>query len=62
MLHYDYHFDITESTLTLDHELDISDIDWEDGDIFQLEVRPNGAIRFTKVGKLEQFVLQNDGK
>ena len=62
MLYLDYQFDITGSTLTLDHELDISGLDWEDGDIFRLEVRPNGAVRFTKVSKLEQFVIGDDGK
>lgn len=62
MLYLDYHFDITGSTLTLDHELDISGLDWEDGDIFRLEVRPNGAARFVKVSKLEQFVLNNESK
>lgn len=62
MLYIDYTFDITGSTLTMDHELNIANLDWEDGDIFQLEIRPNGAARFVKVSKLEQFVLKNDSK
>lgn len=62
MLYYDYHFDITETTLTLDHELDISEIDWENGDLFRLEIRPNGAARFVQISKLEQFVLGGESK
>lgn len=60
MIYLEYTFDITGTTITLDNELDLSNIDWEDGDLFRLEIRPNGAARFIKVSKLEQFVLDEE--
>jgi hypothetical protein len=40
--------------------LNINGTDWQEGDIFRLELTDNtNAVRFVRLSKLEKFILDN---
>jgi hypothetical protein len=58
MRYYDFHFTINGNIFELDEEVDIDKTDWQEGDLFRLEiVEGNNAIRFVRLSKLEKFIL-----
>jgi hypothetical protein len=58
MRYYDFHFTIDGNIFELDEEVDIEKTDWQEGDIFRLELVGNtNTIRFVRVSKLEKFIL-----
>ena len=62
MRYYDFHFTIDGNILELDEEVDIEKTDWQEGDLFRLELVGNtNTIRFVRVSKLEKFILDPGG-
>jgi hypothetical protein len=55
MKHYDYEWDLSNTGIKLDPELDIDRLGWKHGDHFKL-VNINGIAQLVKVDPLEKFV------
>jgi hypothetical protein len=55
MRYYDYEWDLSESRILMDAELDPVKLGWREGDYFRLTYR-NGHIVLVKVDPLEKFL------
>jgi len=55
MKYYDYEWDISQTRLLLDEELNTDRIGWKFGDYFKL-VNKNGRAMLVKVDPLEKFL------
>ena len=55
MKHYDYEWDLSNTGIKLDPELNIDKLGWKHGDYFKL-VNIDGKVQLIKVDPLEKFV------
>lgn len=55
MKYYDYEWDISQTRLLLDEELNTDRIGWKFGDYFKL-INKNGRAMLVKVDPLEKFL------
>jgi hypothetical protein len=62
MNYYGYEWNLSESRIMMDAELDITDLGWREGDYFRLTYR-NGHMVLVKMDPLEKFLtdgIKND--
>jgi formylmethanofuran dehydrogenase subunit D len=55
MKYYDYEWDLSESRILMDAELDVDKLGWKEGDYFRLTYR-NGHVVLVKIDPLELFL------
>ena len=55
MRYYDYEWDLSESRIMMDAELDPVKLGWREGDYFKLTYR-NGHMVLVKIDPLEKFL------
>jgi hypothetical protein len=61
MLYLDYNWDLSESGITLDAELDVDALGWQGGDYFKL-VNVDGRCRLVKVDPIVKFLKDGENK
>lgn len=59
MLYIDYNWDLDQSGIQFDKELNINTLDWKAGDYFQL-VELGGGHRLRKIDPMSKFIM--DGR
>lgn len=59
MFHFDYSWDLGPYGIILDEELNTDQLDWKEGDLFQL-VEINGKKVLKRLDKLESFIRQGE--
>ena len=60
MRFFDYHFTVDGDIFELDEEFNINSTDWQEGDVFKLELTDNtNSVRFVRLSKLEKFIIDN---
>jgi hypothetical protein len=55
MRYYDYDWDLSESRIIFDKELDIDKLGWKHGDVFKIN-NVDGKAQLIKVDPLEKFI------
>jgi hypothetical protein len=55
MRYYDYDWDLSESRIIFDKELDIDKLGWKHGDVFKI-INVDGKAQLIKVDPLEKFI------
>jgi hypothetical protein len=55
MRYYDYDWDLSESRIIFDKELNLDKLGWRHGDVFKI-VNLDGQAQLVKVDPLEKFV------
>lgn len=58
MLYLDYNWDLDPSGIMLDDELNVYNLDWNNGDYFKLVITETGKKYLMKVHELEKFILK----
>jgi hypothetical protein len=56
MLALDYDWDIHPFGIILDKQLPIASMGWKNGDVFRLEIKPNGGRALVRLDPLRQVV------
>ena len=56
MLALDYDWDVHPFGIILDAQLPIASMGWKNGDVFRLEIKPNGSRALVKVDLLREIV------
>jgi hypothetical protein len=57
VLFHDYIWQLDETGIKLDGELDVEQLGWESGDYFKF-VEKNGVKRLVKIDRLERFIIK----
>ena len=55
MRYYDYDWDLSESRIILDKELNLDKLGWQAGDLFKV-TNINGQAQLIKIDPLEKFI------
>jgi hypothetical protein len=55
MRYYDYDWDLSESRIIFDKELNIDNLGWKHGDVFKI-INIDGQAQLVKVDPLEKFI------